>query len=181
MTNRASAPRPPAPDDPVEDGPTELVRNEKGELIERLSGGTATLLLVWLAGIGAASALLAVWLLVYLLSGTRLGISALFGGPGFYTALAGASGPCVLWLAGRAQGHGLRWFVLTAVKIGLVMLAILIAFVGVSMLVFGFLPGPGAPVAAATALLLTLMAAVIWGVATWSADRYIARARLRTE
>src|SRR6266699_2664651 len=131
----------PTPDGPIApDGPTKLEPNEKGELVERLSGGTATLLLVWLIGIGAATALLAVWLLVYLLSGTRLGIDALFGGPGFYTALAGASGPCVLWLAGRAQG-------------------------------------PGAPVAAATALVLTLVATVIWGVATWSADRYIARAR----
>jgi len=169
---------PPTPDGPIApDGPTKLEPNEKGELVERLSGGTATLLLVWLIGIGAATALLAVWLLVYLLSGTRLGIGALFGGPGFYTALAGASGPCVLWLAGRAQGHGLGWFVVTAVKIGLVMLAILLAFVAVSMLVFGFVPGPGAPVATATALVLTLVASVIWGVATWSADRYIARAR----
>lgn len=166
---------------PAGDGPTELVSNEKGELVERLSGGTATLLLVWLVGIGAASSLLAVWLLVYLLSGTRLGVSALFGGPGLYTALAGASGPCVLWLAGRAQGHGLGWFLGTAIKIGLVMLAILLAFVGVSMLVFGFLPGPGAPVAAGTALVLTLAATLIWGVATWSADQYIARARVRPQ
>ena len=163
------------------DGPTKLEPNEKGELVERLSAGTATLLLVWLVGIGAATALLAVWLLVYLLSGIRLGIDALFGGPGLYTALAGASGPCVLWLAGRAQGHRLGWFVATAVKIGLVMLAILLAFVGVSMLVFGFAPGPGAPIAAATALVLTLVATVIWGVATWSADRWIARARLLAE
>jgi len=166
---------------PAEDGPTELVPNGKGELVERLSGGTATLLLLWLVGIGAASSLLAVWLLVYLLSGTRLGVSALFGGPGLYTALAGASGPCVLWLAGRAQGHGLGWFLGTAIKIGLVMLAILLAFVGVSMLVFGFLPGPGAPIAAATALVLTLAATLIWGLATWSADQYIARARVRPE
>ena len=175
MTGPESSPRPDGPIAP--DGPTKLEPNEKGELVERLSGGTATLLLVWLIGIGAATALLAVWLLVYLLSGTRLGIDALFGGPGFYTALAGASGPCVLWLAGRAQGHGLGWFLLTAVKIGLVMLAILLAFVAVSMLVFGFVPGPGAPLAAATAMILTLVAALTWGVATWSADRYIARAR----
>jgi hypothetical protein len=168
---------PPSGGPTAPDGPTKLEPNEKGELVERLSGGTATLLLVWLVGIGAATALLAVWLLVYLLSGTRLGISALFGGPGFYTALAGASGPCVLWLAGRAQGHSLRWFLATAVKIALVMLAILFAFVGVSMLVFGFLPGPGAPIAAATALVLTLVAALIWGLVTWAADRYIARAR----
>src|SRR5438105_5125381 len=167
----------PTPDGPIApDGPTKLEPNEKGELVERLSGGTATLLLVWLIGIGAATALLAVWLLVYLLSGTRLGIDALFGGPGFYTALAGASGPCVLWLAGRAQGHGLGWFVLTAVKLGLVMLAILLAFVGVSMPVFGFLPGPGAPVAAVTALVLPPIAAVSWGLVAWPAGRYSAPA-----
>lgn len=165
----------------AQDGPTELVPNEKGELVERLSGGTASLLLVWLIGIGAASSLLGVWLFVYLVSGARLGVGALFGGPGFYTALAGASGPCVLWLTGRAQGHDLRWFLTTAVKIGLVMLGILLLFVGVSMLVFGFLPGPGAPAAAAIALALTLAASGSWGLATWSADRYIARARIREE
>jgi len=172
--------RPDSSTEPAADGPTELVPNEKGDLVERLSASTATLLLVWLIAIGAGTALLGVWLLVYLLSGTRLGIGALFGGPGLYTALTGASGPCVLWLAGRAQGHGLGWFLLTAVKIGLVMLTILFAFVAVSMLVFGFAPGPGAPIAAATALVLTLAATLIWGLATWSADRYIARARLRT-
>src|SRR5437762_11157716 len=145
----------------VPDGPTRLEPNEKGDLVERLSAGTATLLLVWLLGIGARTALLGVWLLVYLLSGTRLGIGALFGGPGLYTALTGASGPCVLWLAGRAQGHGLGWFLLTAVKIGLVMLGVLLAFVAVSMLVFGFAPGPGAPIAAGTALVLTLAATLI--------------------
>src|SRR2546429_634784 len=104
MTGPESSPTPDGPIAP--DGPTKLEPNEKGELVERLSGGTATLLLVWLIGIGAATALLAV-----------------------------------------------------------------------SMLVFGFVPGPGAPLAAATAMILTLVAALTWGVATWSADRYIARAR----
>ena len=181
MTSHPGSDHRDPPTELAEDGPTELVPNEKGDLIERLSGGTATLLLVWLIGIGAASSLLAVWLLVYLLSGTRLGIDALFGGPGLYTALAGASGPCVLWLAGRAQGHDLGWFLLTALKIGLVMLGILLLFVGVSMLVFGFLPGPGAPIAAATALVLTVAATLLWGVATWLADAYIARARVTKE
>src|SRR5439155_748518 len=98
--------RPDPSAEPAPDGPTQLVPNEKGDLVERLSAGTATLLLVWLIGIGAGTALLGVWLLVYLLSGTRLGLAALFGGPGLYTALTGASGPCVLWLAGRAPGSG---------------------------------------------------------------------------
>jgi hypothetical protein len=179
MTRRPTRDNGDPPAELAEDGPTELVPDEKGDLFERLSGGTATLLLVWLIGIGAGTSLLAVWLLVYLLSGTRLGIDALFGGPGLYTALAGASGPCVLWLAGRAQGHDLGWFLVTALKIGLVMLGILLLFVGVSMLVFGFLPGPGAPVAAATALVLTVAATLLWGLATWLADGYIARARIK--
>ena len=109
----------------------------------------------------------------------KLGIDALFGGPGLYTALAGAAGPCVLWLAGRAQGHDLRWFLITSAKIGLVMLGTVLVFFLVSMLIFGFLPGPGAPTAAVAALVLTLVATLIWGFATWSADRYIAEARLR--
>ncbi|MBA3586981.1 MAG: hypothetical protein H0W41_05000, partial [Chloroflexi bacterium] len=40
-------------------GPTEVVESASGEMIERLSGPTATLLLVWLIGIGALSTLLA--------------------------------------------------------------------------------------------------------------------------
>ena len=51
---------------PREDGPTELVEGNDGELVERLSGGTATLLLAWLIGVGAGSALLAAWLLAAL-------------------------------------------------------------------------------------------------------------------
>ena len=39
--------------EPAADGPTELVPNEKGDLVERLSAGTATILLVWLIGIYA--------------------------------------------------------------------------------------------------------------------------------
>ncbi len=58
------------------------------------------------------------------MSGERLGLGALFGGFGIYTALAGAAGPCVLWLAGRAQGHTLSWFLLTSAKIALVMVAV---------------------------------------------------------
>ena len=78
---------------PREDGPTELVETDQGELIERLSGGTATLLLVWLIGVGALSTLLAAWLFVWFVSGERMGVDALFGGFGIYTALAGAAGP----------------------------------------------------------------------------------------
>jgi len=109
-----------------EDGPTKLVEGSDGELVERLSGGTATLLLVWLVGIGAGSALLAAWLLAALLLRVRLGPEHLFGAPGLYGSLYGASGPTILWLTGRAQGHSLGWFMLTAAKIGLVMAAVVI-------------------------------------------------------
>lgn len=160
-------------------GPTEIVETEGGELIERLSGGTATLLLVWLIGIGALSTLLAAWLFIWIVTGERLGIGALFSGFGFYTSLAGAAGPCVLWLAGRAQGHSLAWFVVTAVKIVLVMVAIILVVVLLSTLVMvGALPGSGAVAAAGLMVLMATALSVIWALATWSADRWIARARV---
>jgi hypothetical protein len=184
-----SPPTPPASPDPAAspsgvphlapDSPTELVPNERGELIERLSGGTATLLLVWLLGIGAASGLLAVWIFTWFMFGERLGIGALFGGPGLYTALAGATGPSVLWLAGRAQGHTLGWFLATSAKISLVMLVLVAVLFVVILLTFGTLPGPGAAVAATIAVPFALALSVMWALATWAADRYIARARIQ--
>ena len=61
-SDRSDAPTDPErPPDLAPDGPTELVEGSDGELVERLSAGTATLLLVWLIGTGAASALLAAW------------------------------------------------------------------------------------------------------------------------
>ena len=162
-------------------GPTELVETEGGELVERLSGGTATLLLVWLIGIGALSTLLAAWLFIWVVTGDRLGVDALFSGFGFYTSLAGGAGPCVLWLAGRAQDHSLAWFTLTAVKIALVMVAIIMVVVLVSTLVMaGVVPGPGALGAAGLMVLMAVALSVIWALATWSADRWIARARVQT-
>jgi hypothetical protein len=163
---------------PRPDGPTEVVETESGDLVERLSGGTATLLLVWLIGVGALSTLLAAWLYVWLVSGERLGIGALFGGFGLYTALVGASGPCVLWLAGRAQGHTLRWFLLTGAKVALVMVAMVLGIIVLATLVMaGALPGPGAMLAAGIMVLGALALAQLWAVATWAADRWIARAR----
>jgi hypothetical protein len=168
--------RPPRPD-----GPTELVETEEGELVERLSGGTATLLLIWLIGVGALSTLLAAWIFVWVASGERLGIGALFGGFGIYTALAGAAGPCVLWLTGRAQGHDLRWFALTAAKIALVMVAIIVAFVFVATLVMaGALIGPGALPTVALMAAMAVVLSQVWALATWAADRWIARARSST-
>lgn len=161
------------------DGPTEVVEDERGEMLERLSGGTATLLLIWLIGVGALSTLLAAWVFVWVVSGERLGLGALFGGFGIYTSLAGAAGPCVLWLAGRAQGHTLGWFLLTSAKIALTMLVMVLAVVVIAaLLLAGALPGAAALVAAGLAALLALSLSVIWALATWAADRWIARARL---
>jgi hypothetical protein len=161
------------------DGPSELVEGADGELIERLSGGTATLLLVWLVGVGALSTLLGAWIFVWIVTGERLGLDALFGGFGFYTALAGAAGPCVLWLAGRAQGHTLGWFMVTAAKIALVMVAIIAVLVtGATLIMAGTVPGAGALVAAGLMTVLALVLGQLWALATWSADRWIARARL---
>jgi hypothetical protein len=164
---------------PREDGPTEVVETESGELIERLSGGTATLLLIWLIGVGALSTLLAAWLFVWFVSGQRLGMEELFGGFGIYTALAGAAGPCVLWLAGRAQGHSLGWFMLTAAKIALVMMGLVLVFIfGAALVMGGAIPGPGALLGAAALAVGAVILAQVWAVATWAADRWIARARL---
>ncbi len=161
------------------EGPTELVEGADGELIERLSGGTATLLLLWLVGVGSLSTLLAVWIFVWLVTGQRLGVDALFGGFGFYTALAGAAGPCVLWLAGRAQGHRLGWFILTAAKIALVMVAVIAVLVlGATLIMAGTLPGAGIIVAAGVMTLIALVLSQVWALATWGADRWIARARV---
>jgi len=171
-----------APPDLPPHGPTELVEDERGELVERLSSGTATLLLLWLVGVGALSTLLGAWLFVWLVSGERLGIGALFGGFGLYTGLAGAAGPCVLWLAGRAQGHGLGWFILTAAKISLVMVAIIVAVVLIATLILaGTVPSVAAAGAALVMAGMALVMSAIWAVATWGADRWIARARIGTQ
>ena len=156
-----------------------MVETASGELVERLSGGTATLLLIWLIGVGALSTLLAVWIFVWAVAGERLWIGSLFSGFGLYTSLAGAAGPCVLWLAGRAQGHSLRWFVLTAMKIALVMVTVVLAVVLlVTLVMAGALPGPGALAAAGLMAVMAVVLSVVWALATWSADRWIARARV---
>jgi len=164
---------------PREDGPTEVVETDSGELVERLSAGTATLLLAWLIGIGALSTLLGAWAYVWVVSGQRLGLGALFGGFGIYTAVAGSAGPCVLWLAGRAQGHTLGWFLATSAKIALVMVGIVLAFLLLILLVMGGrIPVAGGLAAAGVMVAVALVLSVIWGVATWAADRWIARARV---
>jgi hypothetical protein len=167
------------PPDLADDSPTELVETDDGDLVERLSGATATLLLAWLIGIGAGTALIGVWIFVWIVSGTRMGVDTLFSSLGFYVALAGASGPCILWLAGRAQGHSLGWFALTAAKIGAVMVAITVVVGVLAALVIGRLPGFGAVIVAAILLVGVVLISQLWGLAVWSADRYIARARVR--
>ena len=164
-----------------EDGPTKLVEGNDGELVERLSGGTATLLLIWLIGIGAGTALLGAWLLAALLFRIRMGSGELLGAPGLYIGLLGATGPTLLWLAGRAQGRSLRWFIGTAAQIGLVMDAILIGGTLLVSFVMGVSFAGGALIVAAALVAITLVAAVIWALATWSADRYIASARVVRE
>ena len=170
-----------APHQFPEDGPTELVEGNDGELVERLSGGTATLLLAWLIGVGAGSALLAAWLLAALVLRVRLGTEHLFGAPGLYVSLYGATGPTVLWLTGRAQSRSLGWFMLTAAKIGLVMAAILIGGLLLVVLVMGAVLGGGALVVSFAVFGFTLAVSVLWALATWSADRYIAGARIASE
>ena len=164
-----------------EDGPTELVEGRDGELVERLSTGTATLLLVWLIGIGAASALLAVWIFAEFVLGRRLGAGDLLSGPGYYIALYGAAGPTILWLTGRAQAHSLAWFTVTAIKIGMVMTGGTIVIAAMGILMLGGEFGEGALIAAFVLIGLTLLLAVLWALAVWSADRYIARARVESE
>jgi len=170
-----------APPQLPEDGPTELVEGNDGELVERLSGGTATLLLAWLIGVGAGSALLVAWLLAALVLRVRLGTEHLFGAPGLYVSLYGATGPTVLWLTGRAQSRSLGWFMLTAAKIGLVMAAILIGGLLLVVLVMGAVLGGGALVVSFAVFGFTLAVSMLWALATWSADRYIANARIVSE
>lgn len=164
-----------------EDGPTRLVEGNDGELEERLSGGTATLLLVWLIGVGAGSALLAAWLLAALVLRLKLGTEHLFGAPGLYVSLYGATGPTVLWLTGRAQSRSLGWFMVTSAKIGLVMAGILIGGLLLLVMVMGAALGAGALPVTVAVFGFTLAISVFWALATWSADRYIAGARIASE
>jgi hypothetical protein len=165
----------------ADEGPTEMVETDEGELVERLSGGTATLLLVWLIGIGAGSALLAVWILARALFDQRLGLGDLFSGLGLYVSIFGAAGPTVLWLAGRAQGRSLAWFAWTAAKIGLLMIGIMIVFGVVVAWLLGGELGAQAPFVGGVLVAATLLLSIIWALAVWSADRYIARARVGEE
>jgi hypothetical protein len=172
-------PEPSEPDrEPNPDGPTELVETDDGELVERLSFGTATLLLVWLIMVGAGTALLAAWAIAAVFLDQRLGPGDLFGEFGFYVALYGATGPTVLWLTGRAQNHGWQWFVVTAIRIGLFMSVLTFLFGGLVTLVLGNGITVGIAILGLAVLVATLLISVLWGLATWAADRWIAQARV---
>jgi len=164
--------------EPNPDGPTQLVETDSGELVERLSAGTATLLLVWLVVVGAGSALLAAWVVATVVLGERMAAEALFSDLGFYVALYGVTGPTVLWLSGRAQGHTALWFVGTAARIGLFMAVLTIVFGSLVTFGLGAGFGVGSLVLGAAILVATLAISVLWGLATWAADRWIARARV---
>ncbi|MFN2483666.1 MAG: hypothetical protein ABR509_01845 [Candidatus Limnocylindria bacterium] len=170
--------RPDRPPDLADSGPTELIETDEGGYVERLATGTATLLLIWLIGTGAGSALLAFWAVAAVAFGRRLGAGDLFSAIGFYVAIYGASGPVILWLTGRAQGHSFGWFLLTAAKIGGVMAASLIGLGALGALVFGATISSSGLLAAAILAGGTLLLTVVWSLATWSADWYIARARV---
>jgi hypothetical protein len=160
------------------EGPTELVEGSDGELVERLSTGTATLLLVWLIGTGAASALLAAWVFAAIVLNQHLGAGNLFSSLGLYIAVFGAAGPTLLWLTGRAQDHSLAWFGLTAAKIGLAMIGSIVLVIGLGALMLGAGLGPGFLPLAAILVGVTLILSMLWALVTWAADRHIAGARL---
>ena len=181
MTEPAGHQEPEEPEELAPDGPTQLVESPEGELQERLSTGTATLLLAWLIGIGAASALLAAWIFSATLLDQRMGLGDLFSGTGYYIGLFGAAGPTVLWLTGRAQGHSFGWFAWTAAKIGLAMIGSIIVVAALGAVMLGAALSTDSVLAAAVLIGLTLVLSVLWALATWSADRYIARARVEGE
>jgi len=167
----------PLTDPEPREGSTEVVETDSGELVERLSSTTATLLILWLVMVGAGSALLAAWLVAAVVMGERLGLGALISDFGFYVALYGATGPTVLWLAGRAQGHSAGWFMWTAARIGLLMAVLTIAFGMLATVVLGAGIGAGTVLLGGAVLVATLAMSVLWGLATWAADRWIASAR----
>jgi hypothetical protein len=93
-------------------------------------------------------------------------------------ALFGASGPTLLWLTGRAQGHSLGWFAWTAAKIGVAMIGSILLVVGLGLLMVGAGFGPGFLPVSAILVGMTLLLSVLWAIVTWSADRYIAGERV---
>ena len=107
-----------------------------------------------------------------------MGAADLFSSTGFYVALFGASGPTLLWLTGRAQGHSLGWFLGPPPRSALAMIGSILLVVGLGLLMVGASIGPGFLPVSAILVGLTLMLSMLWAIVTWSADRYIARERV---
>jgi hypothetical protein len=66
-------------------------------------------------------------------------------------------------------------------KIGLLMIAMVIAVTVLAVLVLGGGIGPRALLIGLLLIGVTLLLSLIWALATWSADRYIAKARIESE
>jgi hypothetical protein len=82
-------------------------------------------------------------------------------------------------LTGRAQGHSLAWFAWTSAKIALVMVAIIaLAVAAITVIMAGVLPGLPAVAIAGLLAGMAVVLSQVWALATWAADRWIARARV---
>ena len=69
--------------------------------------------------------------------------------------------------------------IVKSAKIALVMIAIALVFIlGAALIMAGAVPGVGAVLGAGLMALMAVALSQIWAVATWAADRWIARARL---
>jgi hypothetical protein len=58
------------------------------------------------------------------------------------------------------------------------MIGIVLAGAALVAVAMGFGLGPGVPAAAGVLIGLTVVLGLVWALATWSADRYIASARV---
>jgi hypothetical protein len=67
---------------------------------------------------------------------------------------------------------------LTAAKIGLAMIGSIVVVIGLGALLLGGVIGPGFVPVAAILVGVTLILSMLWALVTWSADRYIAQARV---
>ena len=77
------------------------------------------------------------------------------------------------------QGHSLGWFSWTAAKIALVMVAfVVLVVVAITLVMAASLPGLGAVQIGALMAVVAVVLSQLWAVATWAADRWIARARV---
>jgi formate hydrogenlyase subunit 3/multisubunit Na+/H+ antiporter MnhD subunit len=66
----------------------------------------------------------------------------------------------------------------TSAKIGLLMVVVVAVGVVLIALISGALPGLGVLVLTLIAAAFSLVISLIWALATWAADQYVARARM---